>query len=130
MNPMPPPNPPTSEAPIAPASLYRRYFTARECEMLDATPRDDLSSEINLLRLLLARVLAACKRAHQLSLELHARILSAFSAAGIVLAGLVRLQMKLHNPMDEFWEQVEEGKRIARERHHVYDYFRPPAKVS
>ncbi len=39
-------------------NLYRQYFTAEEIAMLDATPPDDLTSEINLLRVLLARLLA------------------------------------------------------------------------
>ena len=94
--------------------------------MLDETPVDDLSSEINLLRLMLVRVLAAMKRARALALKTHAAILSAFSATGIVIARLVRLQVKLHDPSDEIREQIEAGKEWARRRHHVYDYFKPP----
>ena len=114
--------------PAAP-SLYRRYFTRDECAMLDATPLDDVSSEIDLLRLLLARVLAAAKRKRSLSLELHASMVSAFSAAGIVIAALVRLQLKLHLPTDELKRQIELGKEIGRRRRHVYDYFAPPANA-
>jgi hypothetical protein len=114
--------------PVLP-SLYRRYFTSDECAMLDATPSDDLTSEIELLRLLLARVLAAAKRKRSISLELHASMLSAFSAAGIVIAALVRLQLKLHLPTDELWREVEAGKEIGRRRRHVYDYFAPPANA-
>ena len=118
---------PTTAPSRSSTSLYRRYFTAAECERLDATPADDLTSEINLLRILLARVLAATQHARQLALETHARILSAFSATGIVLAGLVRLQLTLHDPMDEVWAEIERGKMIARQRHHVFDYFAPPS---
>ena len=109
-------------------SIYRQYFTPTECEMLDATPVDDLSSEINLLRILITRVLAAWQRTRQIGLEMHARILSTFSAAGLVLAGLVRLQIKLHNPLDELQAQIERGKNIGRERRRVFTYFDPPTR--
>ncbi len=88
-------------------SLYREYFTPAERKMLDATPRDDLTSEISLMRVLVARVLAA------------------FSYAGMVIARLVRLQLELHDPMDEYWDKVEEGKNIARQRMGVFDCFKP-----
>jgi hypothetical protein len=125
---------PSSDQPASPparprASLYRRYFTAAECELLDATPPDDLTSEINLLRILLARVLAATKRARKLALETHARVLSAFSAAGIVMAGLVHLQVMLHDPMDEVRAEIERGKMIGRQRRHVFDYFASPSQA-
>jgi hypothetical protein len=120
-------DPPAASSSRPRPSLYRRYFTAAERERLDATPADDLTSEINLLRILLARTLAAAQQARQLALETHARILSVFSATGIVLAGLVRLQVTLHNPLDELWAEIELGKMIGRQRRHVFDYFTQPS---
>jgi hypothetical protein len=122
-------SPPATSPSRSSTSIYRRYFTAAECERLDATPVDDLASEINLLRILLARVLAAAKRARKLALETHARILSAFSAAGIVMAALVRLQVTLHDPLDEVRAEIERGKMIGRQRRHVFDYFAPPSQA-
>ncbi len=75
-------------------SLYREYFTPEERKMLDATPRGDLTSEINLLRVLVARVLAASQQARDLALKQHAAMLAAFSAAGKTIARLVLLQTR------------------------------------
>ncbi len=113
-------------------SLYREYFTAEERRMLDATPRDDLTSEINLMRVMVARVLAASKQARDLALKQHAAMLAAFSAAGKTIARLVLLQLDLHDPMEEYWAEVERGKNIARQRMGVFDYFtyQPPAPAS
>lgn len=117
-------------------SIYRQYFTPAECEMLDACASDDLASEINLLRILLTRLLSAArdrrvagsaKPVHSLPLKVHAAILGAVSASGLVLARLVRLQLALHDPMDEFRREMERGKNVARMHHHVFDYFTPPA---
>ncbi len=107
-------------------SLYREYFTPEERKMLDATPRDDLTSEINLLRVMVARVLAASKQARDLALKQHAKMLAAFSAAGKTIARLVLLQLELHDPMEEYWAAVERGKNIARQHMGVFDYFIQP----
>ena len=115
--------PPASPARL---SIYRQYFTPAECALLDAAPVDDLSAEIDLLRFLLARVLAASQRARALSLKQHAAILAAFSAAGIVIAGLVRLQSKLRGDLDPLWRLFEEGMTLARLRHGVHGYLSPP----
>ncbi len=107
-------------------SLYREYFTAEERKMLDATPRDDLTSEINLLRVLVARVLEASQQARDLALKQHAAMRAAFSHAGKTIARLVLLQLELHDPMEEYWAKVDEGKNIARQRMGVFDYFKQP----
>jgi len=106
-------------------SIYRRFFSRAECEMLDATPVDDLTSEINLLRILLARVLASTQRPRDRTIETQARILSAFSAAGIVIASLVRLQHRLHESMGGLWEEVAQGIHLARLDRAVYTYLSP-----
>ena len=105
-------------------SLYRPYFTPQEIRMLDATQPTDLSSEINLLRVLIARVLAARQRLHELALAQHAALLATFSAAGLVLAALVRQQCKLHPDLG-IRSQIEEGEELARQRRHVYEYLSP-----
>ena len=110
----------------APASLYRQFFTPAECARLDATPRNDLESEINLLRILLLRLLAAVHKARSLELATQARVLAAFSHGGIQLARMVRLQLRLHDPADEIQQEIERGKEIARRRMGVHDYFKPP----
>ncbi len=114
---MPPPTP----------SLYRPFFTPEECALLDASSPDDLMSEINLLRILLTRVLAASRNPKELSLAQHAAILGAFSATGLVLARLVSVQCKLHAKASGLWAEIEQGEELARQRLGVYHYLTPPA---
>ncbi len=106
-------------------SLYREYFTPDEIALLDRTDRNDLTSEINLLRVLIARVLEAAQHAKDVSLKQHTAILSAFSRAGLSLARLVRVQAELHNPLDELEKAIEEGEHLARLRRGVYSYLSP-----
>jgi hypothetical protein len=122
-----PPPVPTSQPPGPRKSIYRRYYSATERLLLDATPTDDLTSEINLLRLLLTRVMEASRHRRDRTLESQAAILSAFSASGVVIASLVRLQVQLHKPVDEIKRQIEAGKNEGRRRMGVFNYFTPPA---
>ena len=107
-------------------SLYRQYFTPAEIARLDATPRDDLTSEINLLRVLFARVLAASQKAKELTLKQRAAIVTAFSRASLALARLVRGQAQLHHPLDDLWKAIEEGEHRARKERGVYTYLSQP----
>ncbi len=105
-------------------NLYRQYFTAEEIAMLDATPLDDLTSEINLLRVLLARLLAtATQHLRELTLPQHAAFLRTFSATGIVLASVVCLQDKLHPATSGLLAEIAAGEEIARRKLHVYSYL-------
>ena len=104
-------------------SLYRQYFTPEEIAFLDHTDRNDLTSEINLLRALLARLLAACQHAQDSPLKQQTAILSAFSQAGAAIARMLRLQVQLHNPLDAIRAEIERGKELGRQRRHVHDYF-------
>ncbi len=104
-------------------SLYRQYFTPQEIGLLDHTERDDLTSEINLLRVLLARVLQACQAAKDLALQQHTAVVSAFSRAGLSLARLVRVQAELHNPLEALLKAIEQGEHLARQSLGVYDYL-------
>ena len=76
-------------SPSAP-QIYRQYFTAAECKTLDSSPLDTALSEIEVLRVLLLRLLAAAHRMRRLSLAHHLSMLTAFSGAGLILASLVR----------------------------------------
>ena len=83
---------PTAAIPFSPSSpqIYRQYFTAAECKVLDSSPLDTAQSEIEVLRILLLRLLAAGRRIRRLSLAQHLSMLTAFSGAGLILASLVR----------------------------------------
>ncbi len=110
-------------------SLYRRYFTPEEIALLDATPRDDLTIEINLLRVLLARLLEASQHAKDLALKQNTAILAALSQAGATIARIVHVQCELHNPLDALQKAIEQGKELARQHRHVHDYFSFPASA-
>ena len=106
-------------------SLYRQYFTPEEIAMLDATPLDDLTSEINLLRVMLARLFEASQHLRDLALKQQAAMLSAFAATASSIASLTRLQCRLHNPLDDLWKAIEEGEHLARQKLGIYDYLKP-----
>ncbi len=108
-------------------SLYRPYFTPQEIALLDHTDRQDLTSEIHLLRVLLARVLEACQHAQDLTLPQHTAVVSALSRAGLSLARLVRVQAELHNPLEDLWNAIEQGEYLARQSLGVYDYLSHPS---
>lgn len=87
------------------ATLYSRYFTPAENQFLASQKSDDLSSEIKLFRILLMRLLSSEQAGgHPLSLEQRLAGLRVISFAVSSLAGLLHLQNKYSNPMDEFWE--------------------------
>ncbi len=76
-------------------SIYQRFFTTAERAGLHSASLGDPSSEINLIRILLMRVLQVCSDASSLDLDTHAAILSAFSQAGLTLTALFRLSARL-----------------------------------
>jgi hypothetical protein len=90
--------------------LYRRFFTPAECELLDACPPGSALSELNLLRVLLSRALAASRLARALSLTRRASMLAAFSATARIIASLVRVQQShsLGGPLAEFLAALDE----------------------
>ena len=87
-------NPPFPYLSTTPPQIYRQYFTAEECKTLDSCPLESALSEIGLLRILLLRLLASARRRTPLSLARHISILSAFSAAGLIMASLVRFHTR------------------------------------
>lgn len=73
---------------------------------MDSTAEDYASSEINLLRVLLIRSMAAARRARRLSLKERASVLAAISSSGIIMASLVRFEGKYHNPFTELGDTL------------------------
>jgi len=97
--------------------IYRQYFTPAECRMLDAVPPDDVTSEILLLRVLLARSFAqvprtpTAKKRSPINLKLNIDLLTTFSRVGIVIGGLVALQNKMHNLKDTVGDIILQALR-------------------
>ena len=94
-------------------SLYRPYFTPAERALLRTAALDDLSDEIELMRVLLARLLAALQRAPALNLQANIDMLCALSAACLSLARMVRVQSRLSVNPDPLANQLEEFVRFA-----------------
>ena len=98
--------------------IYRQYFTSEECEMLKAVPENDVTSEIYLIRVLLARAFAQLPRNNSNhkkaapGLDLDFEFYSTLSRATVSLAGLVALHNKFHDPENEvgdiIWEALSE----------------------
>jgi hypothetical protein len=86
--------------------IYQQYFTPAERRMLDAVPPDDVTSEILLLRVLLARSFSqvprtpASKKRPPITMKFNIDLLATFSRVGIVIGGLVALQNKMHSLKD------------------------------
>jgi hypothetical protein len=85
--------------------LYSRYLTPDEKISLRVVPVDDFSSEINLLRVLNARLLELQVSAPQ---SLDSRILTIRTQVIIVeqLTRLVRSHAKENDPLDELWDEI------------------------
>jgi hypothetical protein len=101
-------SPPLPKTAPQPPGLYRRYFTPVERTLLDAVWPDDASSELDLLRSLLSRTLAAARGTPRPGLPAQGAILSTFAAAAIVLAGLARFQARFAPlPPDPFLDALD-----------------------
>lgn len=92
--------PANSTFPRSTPSLYRQYFTAAECRLLDSTPLEGALSEISLIRIMLLRVLAAAHRLRKVTLEHRLAMLQAFGRSGLVMASLVRAHHRLFPPVN------------------------------
>ena len=98
--------------------IYRQYFTSKECEMLKAVPENDVTSEVYLIRVLLARAFAQLPGNRSTgkkdipALEMSVELYSIFSRATVALAGLVALHNKFHDPANELrdtiWDAIME----------------------
>ena len=92
--------------------IYQQYFTDKESEMLKAVPENDVISEIYLLRVLLARAFAQLPgnkpngKKTTPTLKIDIELFSTFSRAAIVLAGLVALHNRSHDPESELGDAI------------------------
>lgn len=68
--------------------LYSQCFTPSECELLDIFPAADGLSELNLLRVLLARTLAASRRWAGFDLKTHSALLWALGRTAANIGAL------------------------------------------
>jgi len=81
--------------------LYRKYFTSAEDILLRTIPENDVSSEINLVRICLARYFEFCGNSLPSDLKLQVSALRVISAAASMIASLVHTQIKYHSPNTE-----------------------------
>jgi hypothetical protein len=77
--------------------LYRQFFTPEECARLDGMDPESPLHELNLLRILITRLLAAASRGKP-TLERLASMLASFSQSGCTMASLARIYHKQHGP--------------------------------
>ena len=102
----------TSTRPIS--RLYSRYLTTQEKQALRAVPVDNVSSEINLLRVLTALFLKIQQSAPP-DLAAHMQALRTYSMLVEQLALLVRSHGELHSPWAELDDAIE--RAIAADAH-------------
>ena len=97
--------------------IYWHYFTPEERRKLKAIPEDDVTSEIQLLRVLLARCFAQVPRfphdnkKSALPIKLQINFVRTFSRVAIVIGAMVGLQKKIHNPVDELGRDILQALR-------------------
>ena len=106
--------------------IYEQYFTPEERKMLAAIPENDVTSEINLLRVLLARSFALVPsgptdKKPPLSLKFQYDLVTTFSRVALVLAGLVALHLKQHPPRNYWFDCVMEMIRQVNIEQGVVD---------
>jgi hypothetical protein len=93
--------------------IYEQYFTADEIRLLQTLPTNDVTSEIQLLRILLARsfaqVPAGPTDARQpLALKSQYGLCTLFSRVVLVIAAMVALHLKQHPPQNMMFQTVME----------------------
>jgi len=94
--------------------LYRKYFTSAEELRLAPIPENDVSSEINLVRICLARYLESQGNSLPADLKSQVTALHVKGAAASTIVGLIRTQIKAHNPGTELTRVIEEALDEAR----------------
>ncbi len=105
-------------SPASPAQapgLYRRHFTRAQCALLDRFPEQRGTSEINLLRVLLSRTLAA-GGGQDISASQLAALLSAAVLTTLHLSILVRLHSSAAGDLSDSFQQflgvIEDVNRL------------------
>ena len=120
LNPPLPPKDPTLSSQKQMRHIYEQYFTSDEIRMLQAIPENDVTSEIELLRVLLARSFAQIPSGpvdtkHPPALKFQFNLCTVFSRVAIVMAGLVALHLKQHPQGNVMFETVMEMIRQVNE---------------
>ena len=114
-------------------SLYARRMTQDEIETIGALPVLNIDGEIAYQRAVINRLgqiienngLAADSTG---ALNADARsTIRLMQDAMARLLSYLRLHDMLKGDLTEYRAEIERGKMIARRRHHVFDYFKPPA---
>ncbi len=95
--------------------LYDHHITPAERQALEATPCNDLSGEIDLLRVCLARFLDAQPDFSAPGTFLdRVTFLNTISLAVGHIASLTNIQMNGMSPLSEIESEIEEGLKLAR----------------
>lgn len=89
--------------------LYRKHFTSAEELHLAAIPESDVSSEINLVRICIARYLETHGNSLPADLKSRVCVLHLTGEAASTIGSLVRTQIIVHNPGTELSRAIEEA---------------------
>jgi hypothetical protein len=92
-----------------PFHLYRKHFTRAERRLLKAIPENDVTSEVNVLRVQLGRLINSHGISSPADLKLQLDALRTAGEAASMIAGLVRTQIEAHNPDTELKRIIEEA---------------------
>ena len=89
-------------------NLYRQHFTPAERRALDLVPKNDLTGEVNLLRIMLRRFLAGQAGAPPAGLKLHLDSLRVTSGGAAMVASLLRTHARARGPATALERVIEE----------------------
>lgn len=103
--------------PISP--LYARYLTSEEKKSLRSIPVDEVSSEINLLRVLSARFMNIQQSAPQ-DIDSHIQTLRTTIILSEQIAKLVRVHNQQHDPLAEIQDEISEALDMLRKEMGIY----------
>jgi hypothetical protein len=91
-------------------NLYRKYFTPAERRALAATPENDVTGEVNLLRIMLLRFLAAGAGAPPpADLKSHLESLRVTSVGAAMIACLIRTQARAGGLLTDLDRALDEA---------------------
>lgn len=89
------------------ALIYARYFSRAEKRALRTVPVDDCVSEINLLRVLASRNMAAQSSASaRMDLKGRIKVLRSYNLLSEQINRLIRAHTQTHNPTDELKKAI------------------------
>ena len=90
-------------------NLYRQHFIPAERHALDLVPENDLTGEVNLLRIMLRRFLAGQAGAPPADLKLHLDSLRVTSCGAAMVASLLRTHARAGGPATALDRLIEEA---------------------